>query len=176
MLLNEIIGCQRAETEDNMKIIVVADTNKDYHKYKAVVEKNLDADMFIHLGNGEHEFADVKAEHPELDFHYVGGDCDYGKHKMLEVIEAQGYKILCVHGHEHNVQGSLDPIVNEAKQRGCKVALYGHTHMYRTEVIDGVYVMNPGSIDSPRGKNKPSYGVINIDKNGKLLMSLVAIQ
>ncbi|MBP3855436.1 MAG: YfcE family phosphodiesterase [Ruminiclostridium sp.] len=159
-----------------MKIIVVADTNKDYHKYKAVVEKNLDADMFIHLGNGEHEFADVKAEHPELDFHYVGGDCDYGKHKMLEVIEAQGYKILCVHGHEHNVQGSLDPIVNEAKQRGCKVALYGHTHMYRTEVIDGVYVMNPGAIDSPRGKNKPSYGVINIDKNGKLLMSLVAIQ
>ena len=37
-----------------MKIIAVADTNKDYHKYKAVVEKNLDADIVIHLGNGEH--------------------------------------------------------------------------------------------------------------------------
>ena len=30
-----------------MKIIVVSDTNKDYHKYKAIVEKNTDADMLI---------------------------------------------------------------------------------------------------------------------------------
>ena len=95
---------------------------------------------------------------------------------MLEVVEAGGYKILCVHGHEHNVQGSLDPIVNEAKSRGCKIALFGHTHMYRTECIDGVYVMNPGAIDSPRGRNKPSYGVINIDNSGKLTMNIVAIQ
>ena len=123
-----------------MKIIVVADTNKDYRKYKSVVEKNLDADIIIHLGDGEHEFFDVKNEFPDKTFYYVGGECDYGKHKMLEIVEAQGYKILCVHGHEHNVQGSLDPI------------------------------------DSPRGKNKPSYGLITIDDSGKLLMSIVAIQ
>lgn len=173
-----MVKCGHAHTGEQeviMKIIVVSDTNKDYHKYKAVVEKNLDADMVIHLGDGEHEFADVKREFPDMTFYYVQGECDYGKHKELEVIEAAGYKILCVHGHEHNVQGSLDPIVNEAKNRGCKVALYGHTHMYRTECIDGVYVMNPGAIDSPRGKNKPSYGVITIDGSGKLMMNIVAL-
>ena len=47
-----------------MKIIAVADTHKDYQKLKNVVEKNPEADIFIHLGDGEHEFADVSAEFP----------------------------------------------------------------------------------------------------------------
>ena len=121
-------------------------------------------------------FGRLQKEFPQMKFYYVGGECDYGHHKMLEVIEAGGYKILCVHGHEHNVQGTLDALIGEAKQHGCKVALYGHTHMYRTECIDGVYIMNPGAIDSPRGKNKPSYGVITIDSTGKLMMNIVAVQ
>ncbi|MCM1335729.1 MAG: YfcE family phosphodiesterase [Bacteroides sp.] len=159
-----------------MKIVVVADTHKDYKNYKAVVEKNDDADLFIHLGDGEHEFADVQREFPDKKFVFVQGECDFGAHKPLEVVEAEGYKILCVHGHEFNVQGGLDPLINEAKHRDCRVALFGHTHMYRTECIDGVYIMNPGAIDSPRGKNKPSYGVITIDGTGKLKMNTVALK
>lgn len=159
-----------------MKIIVVADTHKDYKNYKAVVEKNIDADMFIHLGDGEHEFADISAEYPDKAFYFVQGDCDFGKYKSMEVVEASGYKILCVHGHEHNVHGGLDPIISEAKAHGCRIALYGHTHMYRTECLDGVYVMNPGAIDSPRGKNKASYGVIIIDDTGKLTMNVVPLK
>ena len=159
-----------------MKIVVVADTHKEYQKYKSIVEKNPDADIFIHLGDGEHEFADVQQEFPQMKFYYVGGECDYGRHKMLEVIEAGGYRILCVHGHEHNVQGTLDALIGEAKQHNCKIALYGHTHMYRTECIDGIYIMNPGAIDSPRGKNRPSYGVLTIDSEGKLTMNIVALK
>ena len=159
-----------------MKIIAVADTHKDYQKLKNIVEKNPEADIFINLGDGEHEFADVSAEFPDKKFVFVQGDCDFGHHKTMEVVEAGGYKILCVHGHEHNVQGGLDPLVSEAKARGCRIALFGHTHMYRTEILDDVYVMNPGAIDSPRGKNKPSYGVIIIDDTGKLTMNIVALK
>ena len=36
--------------------------------------------------------------------------------------------------------------------------------------------MNPGAVDSPRGKNKPSYGVIVIDDTGKLTMNIVAMK
>lgn len=159
-----------------MKIIVVADTHKDYRKYKGIVEKNTDADLIIHLGDGEHEFNDVKAEFPQLNFTFVQGNCDFGNSKLLEVVEAGGYKILCVHGHEYNVQGGLDALVSEAKAHGCKIALYGHTHMYRTEYTDGIYVMNPGAVDSPRGKNKPSYGVINIVEGSKPTMNIIAIK
>lgn len=159
-----------------MKIIVVADTHKDYQKYKDIVEKNSDADLFIHLGDGEHEFNDVKSEFPEKNFVFVQGNCDFGSYKTLEVVEAGEYKILCVHGHEYNVQGGLDSLISEAKAHDCRIALYGHTHQYRTELIDGVYIMNPGAVDSPRGKNKPSYGVINITDSGKLTMNVIQLK
>ncbi len=159
-----------------MKIIVVADTHKDYKKYKAIVEKNSDADLFIHLGDGEHEYIDVKNEFPEKNFIFVQGNCDFGNYKLSEVVEAGDYKIFCTHGHEYNVQGGLDALISEAKAHDCRIALFGHTHMYRTEHTDGIYVMNPGAVDSPRGKNKPSYGVININDAGKLTMNIVAIK
>ena len=54
-----------------MKIIVVADTHKDYKKYKAIVEKNSDADLFIHLGDGEHEFVEERV--PRKEFHLRSG-------------------------------------------------------------------------------------------------------
>ena len=38
-----------------MKIVVVSDSHKEFHKLNSVVENNLDADAFIHLGDGEHE-------------------------------------------------------------------------------------------------------------------------
>ena len=88
---------------------------------------------------------------------------------------AKGIKILCVHGHEHHVHQGLDTLISVAKQNGCKIALYGHTHLYRTELIDGIYVMNPGSIDSPRDKRPPSYGIITIDDNKKITMNIVAL-
>jgi hypothetical protein len=58
----------------------------------------------------------------------------------------------------------------------CKIALFGHTHIYRTDCIDGMYVMNPGSIDRPRGRNPASYGVIEISGEGKVSMNIMAIR
>ena len=54
-----------------MKIVVVSDSHKEFHKLNSVVENNLDADAFIHLGDGEHEFNDVRNLHPEKSFLFV---------------------------------------------------------------------------------------------------------
>ena len=159
-----------------MKIIVVSDTHKEYHKLKAIVDANLDADAFIHLGDGEHEFHDVRNLYPQKSFLFVKGNCDYGEGKTVRIATVKGIKILCVHGHEHDVHHSLDLLVSTAKQNDCKIALYGHTHLYRTELIGGVYVMNPGSVDSPRDKRPPSYGILTIDDNGGISMNIVALK
>lgn len=158
-----------------MKIVVVSDSHKEFHKLNSVVENNLDADAFIHLSDGEHEFNDVRNLHPEKSFLFVKGNCDFADNKTIRIANAKGIKILCVHGHEHHVHQGLDTLVAVAKQNGCKIALYGHTHLYRTELIDGIYVMNPGSIDSPRDKRPPSYGIITIDDNKKITMNIVAL-
>ena len=52
-----------------MKIVVVSDSHKEFHKLNSVVENNLDADAFIHLGDGEHEFNDVRNLHPKRAFY-----------------------------------------------------------------------------------------------------------
>lgn len=159
-----------------MKIIVVSDSHKEFHKLKSIIEKNLDADAFIHLGDGEHEFNDVRKMYPEKSFLFVKGNCDFADNKTVRIANAKGIKIYCVHGHEHHVHQGLDMLVACAKQNGCQIALYGHTHLYRTELIDGVYVMNPGSVDSPRDKRPASYGVLEIDDNGGITMNIVAIK
>ena len=51
-----------------MKIVVVSDSHKEFHKLNSVIENNLDADAFIHLGDGEHEFNDVRNLHPDKSF------------------------------------------------------------------------------------------------------------
>ncbi len=158
-----------------MKIMVVSDTHKNFQALKNAVDKNKDMDLMIHLGDGEHEFGDVRSLNPTIPMIYIGGNVDFGTHRMTHVVDAKGVKIFCTHGHLYNVHDGLDLLVQEAKKNGCKIALYGHTHLYRTEIVNGVFVMNPGSLDSPRNHNKPTYGVIQLSDNGEIKMNIMAM-
>ena len=159
-----------------MKILVVADTHKNFEVLDLCVRKNPDADMLIHLGDGEHEFNDIRSQHPEKAMIYVRGNCDFGNHEEVHVAKVAGYRIFCCHGHTLGVHDGLNDLVASAKKNKCNIALYGHTHLYKTEVIDGVFVMNPGSLDSPRNHNKPTFGVIELDEDGKIKMNILAME
>ncbi len=156
-----------------MKIIVVSDTHKNFNALNKVVNDNLDADLFIHLGDGENEARDVHNLHPDKAMIYVKGNCDYGMYQASQVVNVNGYKIFCCHGHMQNVHSGLETLLSAARANECRIALYGHTHLYRSEVIDGIFVMNPGSLDSPRNHNKPTYGVIEISSEGEVAMKIV---
>lgn len=159
-----------------MKIIVVSDTHKDFAALEEVVSSNLDADLFIHLGDGENEARDVMNLHPEKAMIYVAGNCDLGFHREAEIVSACGYKIFCTHGHLQNVQSGLDGLVHTAKMMDCRIALYGHTHIYNTEKIGDIFVMNPGSLKSPRNHTAPSYGVIELSSSGEIQMNIIAVE
>ena len=146
-----------------MKILVVSDTHRNYGVLEAVIRANPDADMLIHLGDGEREIDDVNNVFPQFPMVYVGGNCDFGTHKTVHVVQADGHKILCCHGHTLGVRSGVELLVCAAIQNGCDIALYGHTHIYKTVDMDGVHVMNPGSPHEPRGGNPPSYGVIELN-------------
>lgn len=155
-----------------MKILVVSDTHRDFNALNAIVEANKDADMLIHLGDGESEFDDVSRLHPILPMVYVCGNCDFGTHKLSHIVTAGGLKILCCHGHTYRVRDGLEYLISAARENGCAIALYGHTHLYRAEQSDSVFVMNPGSPSSPRGGNKPTYGVITLG-GGEIKMNIL---
>lgn len=159
-----------------MRIVVVSDTHRDFFVLKDIVEQNLGVDLFIHLGDGEHELRDVEMLFPDKRFLFVRGNCDYGSiAKASDVVGVDNYKIYFTHGHNCDVRTSLDGLIANAKENHAQIALYGHTHLHYTGYINGVYVMNPGSPYSPRGRREPSYGVIDITGAG-IAMHIVEIK
>lgn len=48
-----------------MKILVVSDTHRNFAVLDDIVNENLDADLIIHLGDGENEARDIHNLHPK---------------------------------------------------------------------------------------------------------------
>lgn len=157
-----------------MKILVVSDTHGDFGALKLAYEHHSDADLLIHLGDGERDFEDLSALYPMMPAVYVGGNCDYGFHDTTRVVTTKSkVKLFCCHGHTFLVNMTLNLLAAEAIDAKCEIALYGHTHVPFCETVNGVYIMNPGSAARPRGGSKASCGIIEInDKNRAISMNI----
>ncbi len=153
-----------------MRIIVVSDTHGLYSRLHAVIMRNLKADAFIHLGDGETEYQQLLRSFPEIEgrFYYIKGNCDYGSQaplfRTLDIVP--GHRIFATHGHRYGVNFDLGTLITTAKENGCDIALYGHTHVMKSTYEDGVHILNPGSASSPRDGNPASYGFIDITPAG----------
>ncbi|MDR0196727.1 MAG: YfcE family phosphodiesterase [Oscillospiraceae bacterium] len=159
-----------------MKITVISDSHRNFHRLKSVVERNLDSDLFIHLGDGMLEVVDVSKMFPEKSFVFVKGNSDFIRYKEERVVEIGGHRIFCSHGHNYDVHWGLDSIIRRAYSERCNIVLFGHTHIYRTDCVNGMYIMNPGSIDRPRGKNRPTYGTILLSPDGNVSLNIIAFK
>ena len=154
-----------------MRIIVMSDSHKNYSAVEKIVRKNLDADMFIHLGDGESDVDNVILKYPQVAsrFVHVSGNCDLGSlSPSVYIMPLGGHKIFASHGHLQAVKYSLDLIKKAAEENGCDIILYGHTHVRHNSYENGIYIMNPGSVSIPHDGNKPSFGCIDISEAGVL--------
>lgn len=128
------------------RIIVVSDTHgnaKGVEKMLPLIEEN---HYFIHLGDG---ISDLRAalEKADKKTYFCRGNCDFFASVPDEgELEVEGVKIFYCHGHKYGVKSGLGVLAREAKKRGCAVALYGHTHIAKITEIDGVTLINPGSM------------------------------
>lgn len=151
-----------------VRIIVMSDSHRKYSAVEKIVEANLGrADMFIHLGDGEGEIDMIRRKYPHLDIRNVAGNCDYAS--MLPdrlIVGAGGARIFCAHGHRYFVKGGTETIRSVARDNGCNIVLFGHTHERYQSYEDGIYIMNPGSCACPRDGKPPAYGYIDITDKG----------
>ena len=144
-------------------IIVLSDT----HGYKRGIEKLdkifAESDLIIHLGDTSADGNYIAAKYPDKTY-VINGNCDLQKlGSDEEIIQVEDVKIFACHGHRYSVKTTLAKIAERAKNLGCKLALYGHTHIMREDEIVGITVVNPGSI-SRYGAQSYLYVVINADK------------
>ena len=77
-----------------------------------------------------------------------------------------GSQIFLKEGEQMTVE---DMIKSVAKEKGARIALFGHTHVPFCEEMDGVLVANPGSLSLPRqADGRPTYMILWLDDNGQI--------
>lgn len=149
-----------------MRIVAFSDSHGNSHVLRRIVAARPDADVFIHLGDGERELDNLAMEFTDKRFYFVCGNCDmYSMAKTQDLIELAGKKIFFTHGHIYGVKSDLDKLKHEAKAAGADIVLFGHTHIAMTEYDSPIYYMNPGSVTRPQ-KGPISYGVVDITGAG----------
>ncbi len=151
-----------------MRIIVISDTHSDLSGMEMIIDRYKDrADYFIHLGDYDSDVISMKRVYPSLNIIGVRGNGDYFS-KAPETIYRDfcGINFMLTHGHRFLVQYTLDNILSVAKEHDCRYVLFGHTHKSVVTSIDGVTLINPGSISAPRDR---SYSFAVIDINDRTL-------
>ncbi|TDM04476.1 YfcE family phosphodiesterase [Macrococcus carouselicus] len=138
-----------------MKWIVVSDNHGMENILTDIRTLHADADLFIHLGDSE-----FSAENIELrDYIKVMGNCDGPAFDKKTIVNSDTPAFL-THGHLYSVNQGRERLAAAAKEAGCRLALYGHTHIRRVETIDGVLCINPGSIAQSRSGERETYAVL----------------
>ena len=160
------------------KIIAVSDSHAVTKNLTAVFELHRDADAFIHLGDGAREFETLCKKYSVVGYSLLG-NCDPAffspnAETPHAIYMIGGKKFFMTHGHLYGVKTGTGSLVSIARSKAPDVdfVLYGHTHIAENKYLPPendsdkpIYLINPGSISSPRGFDKPSYALILIKED-----------
>ena len=151
-------------------IVVLSDTHgswKSVQDLRGLFEEN---DIVVHLGDGAADMRAYVSENPDKYF-VCQGNCDYARALPETVIEVERLRIFAAHGHQYGVKSTRTTLARRAKELGCDIALYGHTHTPLYEEIDGVACLNPGTLKAPISSGGTYlYLVINGEKYTHVLV------
>lgn len=147
------------------KLIIMSDTHGNRNVAEQMLSRIAENDYVIHLGDGATDMRQVRALFPEKVY-ACAGNCDMFTPLPDEgELEVEYVKMFFCHGHKYGVKYDLQTLAAEAKRRDCQIALYGHTHIAQITEIDGVTLINPGSMRLEPGKGGSyCYLVINKDQ------------
>ncbi|MFD3445417.1 metallophosphoesterase [Microbacteriaceae bacterium 4G12] len=143
-----------------MKALIVSDSHgltEELTQLKKMYEGKVD--VMIHCGDSELSF-----QQPELSgFVVVKGNCDFGASFPNEVVEeVKHIRFFATHGHLYNIKMTLQNVLYKAKEVGAHIACFGHSHILGAEVVDGVLLINPGSIALPRSRKEKTYVLLEV--------------
>lgn len=156
-----------------MKILVASDTHSKNNTLIAAIREEMPLDLVIHLGDLEtsESLREIDNSIPvHVARHFVLGNNDIFMKldSSKEIPLGKHHKAFITHGHRFGVGLRLEELRDEAYRRGCDIAMFGHTHKIYYEELDGVLLINPGSISYPRGEERrKSYAILHIDEGNK---------
>ncbi|PAT01030.1 hypothetical protein CI105_08840 [Candidatus Izimaplasma bacterium ZiA1] len=143
-----------------MKIVVFSDAHGDKLAVLSIIRNNLTADMLISLGDSELPNSFLQ----ENDIIAIKGNYPLDAGFVYEKLITVGKKrIFLTHGHKYNVRRGVDKLYYKALETEADIVLYGHTHIPKTDKVNNILIINPGSIYKPRNFDNPTYLRIEIE-------------
>lgn len=159
------LGALEEIKEENMEFLVFSDSHGDFHTLEKIINKHNHVNVILHLGDGAEEIWQLSLVYPQKQFYYVLGNNDSNIQAPLEqVVTLDSCKILLLHGHLFSAKKRAENLAKYAKSIGADGVFYGHTHIYHQEVIDDIFVLNPGAVKYGRDKAN-RYAIVTINKN-----------
>lgn len=150
-----------------MRAIVFSDSHGTMSLMETAIESEK-PDYLIFLGDGESDFDYIRDyAAPGKIYLQVGGNCDHEEHLLSFTEVICGKRFYITHGHKEKVKGGLYELYARAALEKADVALYGHTHVQNKEEINGIIMLNPGSI------RDGYYAVIDIENEIKIFTKRV---
>ncbi len=146
-------------------LVVFSDTHGSRKGIDSIMPLIAENDIVVHLGDGAGDVREVTKQYPEKVY-VCAGNCDFFSPLPTEgILEVESLRIFYCHGHKYGVKRDLTELAKEAKRRDCDIALYGHTHRALVSKIDGVTLINPGSLHTPTDvSGSYCYLVVHKDK------------
>ena len=147
-----------------MKILIVSDTHGRHSAFDKALKEAGKIDALVHLGDteGGEDYIEAVCGCPA---YVLAGNNDFFSDNLREMEVVFGTKkAFMTHGHYYYVSLGPERILEEGKMRNADIVMFGHTHKPFLEMIDGMIVLNPGSLSYPRQEGrKGSYIMMEIE-------------
>ncbi len=159
------------------RVLVVSDSHKyTYMLTDVLFQIGAEINAVIHLGDGNTDLDAYADIYPDVAMFSVRGNCDFESARCDtdEVFELFGRRLFVTHGHNYYVKSGIDRLAKTAENVCAQIVMFGHTHEPLLEVINGIMVMNPGSVSLPKDFG-PSYGIL-VFEDDKLTASVVEVK
>lgn len=143
-----------------MKVCIVSDSHLMSGLSEVISREG--ADINIHTGDSQQ----MKNNREVAGFdHIIRGNCDFEKYPEHDIVEIDGQLWLIIHRHQVYNAHDLTELAAYAKDFGCSVVCYGHTHVAVYAHVDGVTILNSGSFARSRSSYPNSYMTIDIENH-----------
>lgn len=143
-----------------MKIVIVSDNHGRLEPLQDILNKHQDADLFIHCGDSE-----MPSEYLKGYIAVKGNNDFYDDLPEYQVVDCGEHRIFVTHGHRMLYLSNREMLVNKAKSMNCDIVCFGHTHIFESQIVDGITLINPGSLSRNRDGSPTSYAILEIEQN-----------
>ena len=141
------------------RIAVVSDSHGTIENISLFIDRLKDVDALYHLGDHAEDALPL-SNRLNCGFVAVRGNCDpFSDAPVSYIVNWHGRRILLLHGH--TVSGLLS-LLYAARQANADVVMFGHSHVPSIETVEGVLMLNPGSLSRPRTAKGPSVAILTL--------------